>query len=111
MQPDYGSAVIRNFTQPGTSAEEATTAAGKSDKAAKAAECTCADGTISPVTLSGKARVAVAEATTVGRYPISNAPRAVELTHMWDMKPTRMRFSIPLCLSKASSCVWVKELG
>jgi hypothetical protein len=47
-------------------AGDPTTAAGRSANAAKAAELSAEEEITSPVTLNGKALVAVAEATTVG---------------------------------------------
>lgn len=67
-----------------------TTTPNRSDTAARLVACRAAAETGVP-SMPGSARVAVAPATTVGACPRPNAPRAVELMHMWVMKPTSTR--------------------
>src|SRR4051794_19765409 len=73
--------------RPGTAAGSGTTSPNRSLIAARLTSWTVAAGTTPDG--PGRSRVAVAEATTVGRYPRLKAPRAVEFTHMCVMKPAR----------------------
>lgn len=81
---------------------------GRSESPARAAACTWAAGTVAPST-PGRARVAVAEATTVGTYPRLNPLRAVELMHMCVMNPASTRSWVPS--SRSPSAVCTNALG